>query len=538
MFLAGIHHHTDALQPETTLFQNQVIMLLNFFTLKSKQQAKTILEALSKEFKIVKEPPRRESRLYYDTFDWRLFRRESYFYRTGNRYVLCSNQTDRILNSTTTDITGDYPFVANFPRSSFRNRLENLISIRALLPLFHENMETNTAFLLNEDEKIVVRLFIQNSNLTVGKRKIQVNPVINVEAVRGYRTEEMKVLETIQKLGLIKTAHSKFQQMVNHSGKKPLDYSSKIKIELQKEMTVGEAVRRILLQYVSIIKQNEAGIRSDIDSEFLHDFRVAIRRTRSLLSETKHDLPLTALKDFRKKLAEVQKSTNLMRDLDVYLLKEPYYKGILPLKLRKSLTPLFTEIQQARKEEHQKVTQLLKTKDYRSFINQWSAFLISDQILQVEKSHRPVLPFAKKVISKRLKIVLQNGSMLLKGNPEDQHLHALRIECKKLRYLLEFFSSLFQTESIKKVVDQLKQLQDLLGEYNDLAIQSADLQQRLELLNAPDKVLKDTSAALGGLMTIFYQEQNVLKKRFKETFVQFSNSKQLEIYHNLFTRTY
>lgn len=522
------------MQAYTSITQRPVILMLKSYTLKSKQQAKTILEALSKDFKIVKEPPRKESRLYYDTFDWRLFRGESYLYRTENRFILCSSKNDALLNSTTADKIGEYPFAAEFPRSSLRNRLENLISIRALLPLFHENMEANSVFLLNEDEKIVVRLLFQNSNLTVDKKNNQADPLLIVEAVRGYRDEEIKVLENIQKLALTKTGHSKFQEIIRHSGKKPLEYSSKIKIKLHKEMTVGEAVRRILLQYVSVLKQNEAGIQSDIDIEFLHDFRVAIRRTRSLLSQTKHDLPLVELKDFRKKLEEVQKSTNVLRDLDVYLLKEPYYKGILPLKLRKSLTPLFNEIQQARKEEHQKVTVLLKTKDYRSLINQWSNFLKSDQILQAEKAQRPVFPFAKKVISKRLKIVLQNGSMLLKRNPEDQHLHALRIECKKLRYLLEFFASLFQTESIKKVVDQLKQLQDLLGEYNDLAIQSADLQQRLELLNTPDKVVKDTSAALGGLMTIFYWEQNDLKKQFRETFTQFRNSEQLEIYNHLF----
>jgi CHAD domain-containing protein len=508
--------------------------LLKTHILKNKQQKNIILNELSNEFTIIKEPPLNESRLYYDTFDWRLFRGESYLYRLENRYVLCNSKTDRVINSIHSSKIVDHLFAADFSRSSFRNRLEDLIGIRALLPLFHEKLEAQTVNLLNDDEKIVVRLFFIHSNLMVDQNKILIDPFLMVEAIRGYRNEEKKVHERIQNQSLVETGHSKFQQIIGYSGKKALAYSSKIKIKLQKEMTVGEAVRKILTQYVKVIKQNEAGIRKDIDIEFLHDFRVAIRRTRSLLSQIKNILTIKELSEFRKKLEEVQKLTNVLRDLDVYLLKESYFKMILPLKMRKSLNPLFTEIQKAREEEHEQVIQLLESREYRHLINQWSDFLKSDQLLQTKKSERPVLPYAKKIISKRLKIVLQNGSILLRGNPDDQSLHALRIDCKKLRYLLEFFISLFPAETIKEVVNHLKNLQDLLGEYNDLVIQSSDLQQRLSSLKLQDKELRDTSAALGGLLTIFHQEQSNLKKRFKVTFRQFSHTKQLDIYHHLF----
>ena len=449
--------------------------------------------------------------------------------------MFCGNsKTDQVINSTVSSKIVDYPFAGDFPHSSFKNRLESLIGIRALLPLFQEKVEAQMVHLLNGDEKLVVRLVFTHSNLMVDQKKILTDPFLMIGAIRGYRNEEKKVHERLQNLSLMETGHSKFQQIIQYSGKKLLAYSSKIKIKLHQEMTVGEAVGKILTQYVKVIKQNEAGIRKDIDIEFLHDFRVAIRRTRSLLSQIKNILAVKGLNEFRKKLKEVQKLTNILRDLDVYLLKESYFKMILPQKMRKSLNPLFNEIQQAREEEHQKVTQYLESKEYRQVINQWSDFLKSDQLLQTKKSQRPVLPYAKKIISKRLKIVLQNGSILSTRNPDDQSLHALRIDCKNLRYLMEFFISLFPAETIKEVVNHLKNLQDLLGEYNDLVIQSSDLQQRLSSLKLPDKELRDTSAALGGLMTIFHQEQSDLKKRFKATFRQFSHTKQLDIYHHLF----
>ena len=39
------------------------------------------------------------------------------------------------------------------------------------------------------------------------------------------------------------------------------------------------------------LRINEDGVRKDLDSEFLHDFRVAVRRTRSALSQIKGVFP-------------------------------------------------------------------------------------------------------------------------------------------------------------------------------------------------------------------------------------------------------
>ena len=61
------------------------------------------------------------------------------------------------------------------------------------------------------------------------------------------------------------------------------------------------------------------------------------------------------------------------------------------------------------------------------------------------------------------------------GVRTDEDLHNLRIDCKKLRYLLEFFTSLFPKTQMKLLIKQLKQLQDNLGDFNDLSVQQARL---------------------------------------------------------------
>jgi CHAD domain-containing protein len=53
-------------------------------------------------------------------------------------------------------------------------------------------------------------------------------------------------------------------------------------------------------------------------------------------------------------------------------------------------------------------------------------------------------------------------------------LHALRIECKRLRYTLEFFCEVLGPE-VEQVIEQVVQLQDHLGNLHDADVANAML---------------------------------------------------------------
>ena len=57
------------------------------------------------------------------------------------------------------------------------------------------------------------------------------------------------------------------------------------------------------------------------------------------------------------------------------------------------------------------------------------------------------------------------------GNAPIELLHALRIEFKKLRYTVEYFREVLGDEA-KTVIDELKSLQDHLGDLNDAQVAS------------------------------------------------------------------
>jgi CHAD domain-containing protein len=76
-------------------------------------------------------------------------------------------------------------------------------------------------------------------------------------------------------------------------------------------------VHQALLQ---IIIRNEPGVRAALDSEFLHDYRVAIRRTRSLLRQIRNVFPDDAVEHFSSEFSWIGRLTGPSRDMDVLVL--------------------------------------------------------------------------------------------------------------------------------------------------------------------------------------------------------------------------
>ncbi|MCJ7680591.1 MAG: CHAD domain-containing protein, partial [Candidatus Aminicenantes bacterium] len=73
------------------------------------------------------------------------------------------------------------------------------------------------------------------------------------------------------------------------------------------------------------MSENENGILEDIDPEYLHKFRVSVRRTRSALTQIKKVFPPAQTKKWKKKFDKLGRASNRLRDLDVFLSKKEEY---------------------------------------------------------------------------------------------------------------------------------------------------------------------------------------------------------------------
>lgn len=314
----------------------------------------------------------------------------------------------------------------------------------------------------------------------------------------------------------------------------PLDSSSRFRIDLRPEMSARQAMTVIYRRLLATMRQNEPGILDDLDTEHLHDFRVAVRRTRSGLGQMKDALPPAITQRFRREFAWLGEITGPSRDLDVYLLDENRYKSRLPERLQNGLPPFFADLKARRTTERKKLVRRIRSGRYRNIISTWDNFLQTDAAGgETGYSARPILDPARGIIYRRFSKVIKEGKSVGPFSPPEK-LHRLRIRCKKLRYLLEFFSSLFAREDIGRAIRQLKRLQDNLGDFNDLAVQQAMLCHHLDTLRPGSRKNREMAASLGGLLAVLHHEQQQVRQQFDERFREFAQPANAELYGKLF----
>jgi len=292
---------------------------------------------------------------------------------------------------------------------------------------------------------------------------------------------------------------------------------------------------KIYSRLLATIRHNEPGIVRDLDTEFLHDFRVAVRRTRSGLAQVKKILPPEIEARVRKDFSWLGSISGPTRDLDVYLLDRERYMGRLPEGLRPMLVPFFADVEKRRADELKQLVSNLQSAKYQELIEWWEAYLQGTNLgEETINSRRPIIELAREIISRRYKRVMKKGKSITPASP-DGDVHRLRIQCKKLRYSLEFFVSLFPENEMKQAVKQLKRLQDNLGAFNDLSVQQKMLRRYLDRLRPGSRKNQGVAAAIGGLLTNLYHEQHAVRREFTERFDHFAEDGNRQLYRSLFS---
>lgn len=281
---------------------------------------------------------------------------------------------------------------------------------------------------------------------------------------------------------------------------------------------------------------NLQGAIADLDSEFLHDFRVAVRRTRSLLSELKSVFPTAALQRFRAEFGWLGALTSEVRDLDVYLLKFETYRGMVPEPLRDAMHPLHEFlVRRQRLAQRDHLAPALRSARYRKLHRQWLRFLDAPLAARplARDATRPIVAVARQRIWRTFKRVLREGSAIDRASPHED-LHELRKTCKKLRYLMEFFQSLFPAEEILALVKELKRLQDNLGDFQDLDVQIRSLTGFAGEMRAAGDLAPETERALAALADHLGTEMNVVRSEFEARFERFARQETRAQFKQLF----
>lgn len=508
---------------------------VEFYLFKEPYDKEDFIEQLTTHFSLYKEKPLKISQYFLDTFDYKLHKKGYLLANEGSLYSLLHADGLQTVESVSVKARSKPKFWWDFRECPLREKLSSVIDVRALLPIAGVDRIISKYRLMNEDEKTVLFLVHQEIAAKEGGSSNKAENIISLEPVRGYVEEADSMREYLLGQGLMRSDADLLSIALKTLGKTPGDYSSRINVRLLPGMASSDAVRVILLSLLKNIKINVNGILEDIDIEFLHDYRVAVRRTRSVLTLIKGVFPEAIQKRYKRDFALLGKKTNLLRDLDVYITKRKQYMLMLPEELRPGLDRLFEILQKERQQAHREFVEYVNTAEYSGTINSWEEFLNSPdkEELHGEKADAPVIELALSHIRKRYKKSLKLGAKITDESP-DSDLHTLRIECKKLRYFMEFFESLFPEKDIKEAISHLKGLQDNLGEYNDLHVQQETLKSYISKLGSDNESEKEIIASAGGLISQLYRQHRQIRSEFKKRFEDFSSEETTALFEKLF----
>lgn len=412
---------------------------------------------------------------------------------------------------------GEWRFAADLPEGAVKKTLTAVSSLRAFLSLTSSTLRIVQLVLRGDEEKIHVK-----GSLYVFEEHNHTTTVGLLCPVRGYQKTHrmlMQALHDQRGVTLIPASDLYAELGCNE----PI-YQAKPDIALDPDAPICETVRLIMKTFFQVARHNEAGIKADYDTEFLHDYRVSLRKVRSVLSLCKKVCHPSGAVRLKQAVAAMMKPTNRLRDLDVYLLAKTHYFSLVPDSLHSGLSLMFSVFAEERQRQLAQVVSLLESASYTKMMSSLVEQLNSPHLFEADP---PVLEstvsFARRLIWKRYKKVC-NFARRMDADAPDDEIHALRIQCKKLRYAMEFFAPLFPKKAIKQRIKDLKQLQDNLGQFNDYAVQQRSLHAFLHDYSQHHANSVMLAGSVGALVAVLYQQQQVERRRIIDNFLRFDSA--------------
>lgn len=312
-------------------------------------------------------------------------------------------------------------------------------------------------------------------------------------------------------------------------------YDAKPAVDLRADQSALDAASAIIAAYIPVARANERGIIADHDSEFLHDYRIALRKIRSVLSLFRGVYAADQTADLKARFSRLMAPTGRLRDLDVQLLDRQTYHDLLPKSLHAGLDAKFALLAAERKSAKARLVQHLRRETYEQEIAALADLFATRTALQPgPNAALPARAFACTLIWKRYRKICQIAQVL-GPDTDDAEVHGLRIECKKLRYLMEFFAPLFPKDEFRSLLRPLKALQDNLGLVNDCAVQQANLQLFVQGTGKRGKkVSLDVAQTVGALTTVLHRRQIEERTRTGTSLAQFTSPHTARVFRALF----
>ncbi len=467
------------------------------------------------------EPPHTATRTLLDTFDGRVhaagLRLE--LRQCGGLELIVSGEGAVPAHLTVDSVPR---FAADLPPGPFRSRLAAIVEVRALLPVVRV-AATRTRATWHDRVGKTVATAIAHEDVRVADHDGIDLPawLIEIDEVTGYDKRATRAREVLDQLGLVRLDGDTLTVAVVAAGIDLAGISGSPTVPLEPMMPAIDGFRAVLSNLADTIEANWQGTVDQVDPEFLHDLRVAVRRTRSVLSQGKNVLPPAIVDRARERFAWFAALTGPARDLDVYLIEWDNYTGTLGADTIAALDPVHALLERRREAAYSTLTEALRSAETAELIGAWRTWL-DEPTLDDPQGVQAGWALGQ-VVAKRIRRAQANlvdrGRLIRPETPAEQ-IHDLRKDAKKLRYLLECFGSLLPDASRKAFVKRLKAFQDNLGEHQDAEVHVAELRTISRELHERG-ASSATMLAIGQLTERLDQRRIAERTEFTERFAAY-----------------
>jgi CHAD domain-containing protein len=276
-----------------------------------------------------------------------------------------------------------------------------------------------------------------------------------------------------------------------------------------------------LTDFLQQVRVNFPGTIDDIDTEFLHDVRVAIRRTRSLLKLGRPALPAHLRQVWEPQFKWLGDVTTPVRDLDVYQLGLPEMTSWLVATSAADLEPFQAYLAGRRAVERRALLRTLRGGRLRRLLDHWATELsaLADSACFPDGAAWTAGALGQANGARAHRRVVRGGTAISDTSPPEA-LHLLRKRCKELRYALEMIAPVLDDAQVGKAIKDLKILQDVLGRFQDSEVQRNTLRGFAHEM-AADGAPADALLAMGELMGHLHAEQRRARAQFASAFASY-----------------
>jgi len=254
-------------------------------------------------------------------------------------------------------------------------------------------------------------------------------------------------------------------------------------VDLAAGAGAAEAFSAIVQSVAAQVHGNERGFLARGDRENLHQMRIGLRRLRVALALPRGEDWEARSRPLRDRLRELSRQLGEVRNWDVFTVET-----LRPLSAHigaAQLASLRARSARRRALALSEARSALRDRRYTQLWLELARLMLSHPLQsreargqgqagvaqgaqQAGATDRRARDFAAEALSRRLHGMSARAAQVTGA----AGLHELRIAAKKLRYTCEFFAALYPRKKVKRFLEKLEALQDVLGALNDAAIGS------------------------------------------------------------------